>query len=233
MPVSADVKLYCKGILVALLGILVAAWGISAIGIFRDNFEVNPCYSPILLTDSLGIDLLGAIVPLISALVFMAVFMKSTRYPLKKTAITFSASIIVAFLLCRQTTDGISGYPLPFALTVGIIAAIMNVYPKPFCGLRKSLVSSLMLALACVPVSLLLVDLAYLPYFSGVVIGGNGLADGLMLSTLYAPFAVVVVFSAIVYVSQTVTLIQKYQTTKLHPPALIGAVASENPSKAR
>ncbi len=94
MPVSADVKLYCKGILVALLGILVAAWGISAVGIFRDNFEVNPCYSPILLTDSLGIDLLGAVVPLAAALVFMAVFIKSARYPLKKAAIAFSASII-------------------------------------------------------------------------------------------------------------------------------------------
>ena len=70
MPVSVDVKLYCKGILVALLGILVAAWGISAVGIFRDNFEVNPCYSPILLTDSLGIDLLGAVVPLAAAVVF-------------------------------------------------------------------------------------------------------------------------------------------------------------------
>ena len=127
----------------------------------------------------------------------MVLFIKSVRYPLKKAAIAFSASIVVAFLLCRQTPDGISGYPLPFALVVSIIAAVVNVYPKPFCGLRKSLVASLMLALACVPVSLLLVDLAYLPYFSGVVIGGNGLADGLMLSTLYAPFAVTVVFSAI------------------------------------
>ena len=233
MPVSLDVKLYCKGILVALLGILVAAWGISAVGIFRDNFEVNPCYSPILLTESLGIDLLGAVVPLVAALVFMAVFIKSTRYPLKKAAIAFSASIIVAFLLCRQTPDGISGYPLPFALSVGIVAAVVNVYPKPFCGLRKSLVSSLMLALACVPVSLLLVDLVYLPYFSGVVIGGNGLADGLMLSTLYAPFTVAVVFSAIAYASQTVTLVQKYHATKLRPPTLIGAVASENPSNTR
>jgi hypothetical protein len=233
MPVSADVKLYCKGIIVALLGILVAAWGISAVGIFRDNFEVNPCYSPIMLTDSLGIDMLGAVVPLVAALVFLAVFVKSAKYPLKKTAIAFSASIIVAFLLCHQTPDGISGHPLPFALSVGIIAAVVNVYPKPFSDLRKSLFASLLLALACVPVSLLLVDLAYLPYFSGVVIGGNGLADGLMLSTLYAPFAVAVVFSAIAYVSQTVTLVQKYHATKLRPPALIGAVAKENPSSAR
>ncbi len=104
---------------------------------------------------------------------------------------------------------------------------------NPSAVYEKVFVSSLMLALACVPVSLLLVDLAYLPYFSGVVIGGNGLADGLMLSTLYAPFAVTVVFAGLAYVSQTVTLVQKYHATKLRPPALIGAVASENPSNAR
>ncbi|MGD6806959.1 MAG: hypothetical protein ACQCN4_08380, partial [Candidatus Bathyarchaeia archaeon] len=99
------------------------------------------------------------------------------------------------------------GSPLLLALTVGAFAGAVTVFPKPLADLRRNFVSSLMLTTACVPLSIFVVDLLYSRYFACAAIGGNGLADGLLLSILYAPLAVTAVFSVIIYVLQTVRLV--------------------------
>lgn len=202
-----------KQITVALLGVIATALGIWAVGLFGDYFEANPLYSPVMLSNALGIDLLGAIVPIVAGLVASIMFLKTAKASIKKFAIAFLASLLFAFLLCHVTPEGLAGYPLLFALTSSIAVAAVNVYPKPFLNLKKNFMSSVTLILACVPLSLFLVDLAYSPSFYGGIIGGNGLTDGLLLSTLYAPLAVTGVFFTLSYVSQMVLLIKKSQAT--------------------
>jgi hypothetical protein len=211
MSASVNAKLCFKGILFALLGIVVAAIGIVAVGFFGDYFELHPLYATIALYDSLGIDVFGAIIPVIAALVSASLFIRSTRASGKRFAIAFVLSFVLAFFLCHPTDEGLSGAPLLFALLASLVATAVNVYPKPFADLRRKLAVSSMLTLACVPLSLFSVDLLYSPYFESSVIGGSGLSDGLLLSTLYSPFSVIVVFSALTYVSQLVWIIRKNQ----------------------
>jgi hypothetical protein len=214
LPFDPEAVLRFKAIVVALFGVIAAALGIWAVGLFGDYFEVNPFYAPVMVTDALGIDVLGAIVPIVGALVTLTVFLKTAKASLKKLVVAFFASVVLAFLLGHVTPDGLAGYPLLFALGSSIAAAVVNVFPKPFVELQKNFVFTAALTLACVPLSLFIADLTYSPSFYGAVIGGNGLTDGLLLSTLYAPLTVIGVFSVLSYVSQMILLIEKSRNQK-------------------
>jgi hypothetical protein len=212
MPVSAEAKSYAKAIVVALFGVVAAALGIFAVGAFGDYFEANPVYAPLMLTGSLGIDISGALIPLVTALIAVGAFFKLAKDPLKRVALAFSVSAALAFGLCHQTPDGVAGYPLLYAFIISMVVAGLSLYPKPNSELRKNFAASLMLTLFCVPISLIIVDLAYSTSFCSSVVGGNGLTDGLILSTLYAPMAMVAVFSGVAYVSQTVLFVKNNNT---------------------
>jgi hypothetical protein len=227
LPFDPQAVLRFKSVAVALLGVLAAAMGVWAVGLFGDYFDANPHYAPIMVTSALGIDVLGALIPIAAALAALAVFLKKAKVPIKKFALTFSACVVLAFLLCRVTPDGLAGYPLMFAVGSSIAAAAVNVYPRPFVDLQSKFFSAVTLTIACVPLSLFLVDLAYSPSFFGAVIGGNGLTDGLLLSTLYAPEAVTGVFFALFYASQLLLLVQATRSpSKVQPQSKTGAVAS-------
>ncbi len=209
LPFDPEAVLRFKSVAVALLGIVAAAVGIWLVGSFGDYFEVEPFFTTVMLTGALGIDVLGAIFPVVVGLTALVVFLKTTKTPTKKLAIAFFVSTVLAFLLGHVTIDGLAGYPLLFALGSSLTAAAVNVYPKPFVGLKKNFGATILLTLACVPLSLFIVDLVYSPSFYGAVIGGAGLTDGLLLSTLYAPLAVTSVFCALSYASQMFCLIDK------------------------
>jgi hypothetical protein len=230
LQISPEIQAYIRAVAVALFGVVAAAFGILAVGAFGDYFRAYPVYAPLMLTKSLGIDVLGALVPLIAVVVSAAVFIKIAKLPVKKLAVAFSISALLAFVLCHQTADGVAGYPLLYAFLASTVCAGVNLYPKPNSGLKTNIAASLALTLFCVPLSLFAVDLAYAPSFYGAVIGGNGLTDGLLISTLYAPLAVAIVFSAITYVSVTFNLVKMSQTaSKVKPSKKFGALASDKP----
>jgi hypothetical protein len=227
LPFDPQAVLRFKSVAVALIGVLAAAMGVWAVGLFGDYFEANPHYAPVMVTSALGIDVLGALAPIAAALAALAVFLKTTRKPVKKLYVAFLACVALAFLLCRVTPEGLAGYPLMFAVGSSIAAAAVNIYPKPFVDLQKKFASTILLTIACVPLALFLVDLVFSPSFFGAVIGGNGLTDGLLLSTLYAPEAVIGVFFALFYASQMLLLVQATRNpSKVQPQSKTGAVAS-------
>lgn len=214
MRVNPESVLHFKKIAVPLVAVVAAAVGICAVGLFGDYFEAHPLYASIMLTDSLGIDVLGALAPIAVALAALAAFFITAKAPIKKFAISFTISIGLAFLFSHVTPDGLASLPLLFALGSGIAASALNVYPKPFSGLQKNLVATTMLTVACVPLAMFVADLSYSPYFTSAVIGGNGLTDGLLLSTLYAPLTVTAVFAALSYTAHMVLLIKTASDNK-------------------
>ncbi len=211
MPVSAEVIAYIRSAAVALLGVVVATLGILAVGAFGDYYAAYPAYAPIMLTKTLGVDIYGALAPLVLVPLFAALFLKYVKSPFRKLALAFLVSTLLAFTICRQTADGVAGYPLLYAFLVSVVAAGVNLYPRPSRGLGANMFASLALTMFCVPLSLFAVDLAYSPYYVGAVIGGNGLTDGLLISTLYAPLSVAIVFSAVTYVNVTFNLVKMNQ----------------------
>jgi hypothetical protein len=208
MPVSPNAKLYFKGVAVALIGVIVAVLGITAVGFLGDYSAVHPLRSTVMLSGSLGIDVLGAVVPLIVGLVAAALFVKSVSAPIKKLSLALFASVFLAFLLYHLTADGIAGSPLLFALVASAVAGSVTVFPKPFVDLRKNFVASLLLSLGCVPLAIFAVDVFYSRYFTCAAIGGSGLSDGMLLSTLYAPLCVAAFFSVLTYFSKTILLVR-------------------------
>lgn len=231
MPISPEVQAYIRAVAVALFGVVASALGILAVGAFGDYFRAYPVYTPLMLTKSLGVDVLGAIIPLLAVALSAAVFLRIAKSPVRKLAAAFGISALLAFTICHQTADGVAGYPLLYAFLVSIVAAAVNLYPRRSCTLKSSITASLALAIFCVPLSLFLVDLAYVPNFYGALIGGNGLADGLILSTLYVPLTVAVVYSATTYISVTFNLVKMSQTAgKVKPPKEFAITPSESSS---
>ncbi len=216
MPNEVNVKLYFQRILPALLGIAAAAVGIYSVGALGDHFARNPFFAPIEVASSVGIDWFGAIVPLAISFVSVVLFLGYFNFSAKKLVLAIVLSVLLAFPLSHLTERGVMSSPLLFAFVSGTVAFAMNVLPKPFVETKKKYVATLLLAVCCVPVALFAVDLFYLPRFDVAVIGGNGLSDGVLLSTLYAPLSVTLLFSIVVYVSRTVLL---FDTNILHSKA--------------
>jgi hypothetical protein len=207
LPISRNAKSYIKRIAYAFLGVIAAVLGVLAVGSFGDYFTDNPIHTTIKLSPSLGIDTFGAVLPIILALAAMA-FLKTSK-KVTKTAVSLVTCVALAFVLCHPTDEGIAVQPLFFSLISAAIITVVNVFSKPFAYLRKNLVKTLMLNLTCTPISLFAVDVYYSAYYPNSIIGGYGLSDGILMSTLYAPLSVVGVFSVLTYISQTVWLINK------------------------
>ncbi len=232
MPTNPKVLSYAKSVSIALFGVVVATFGILAVGVFGDYYEAYPVYTPIMLTKSLGIDVFGALIPLVIVCLSSAAFTKLAKVPLKKFALAFPICALLSFVLCHQTADGVAGLPLLYAFLASAVVAGVNLYFKPRTGLKASLVASLALSLVCVPLSIFAVDLVYSPFFSAAVIGGAGLTDGILLATLYAPLALVIVFSAVTYVSVTFNLVKMNQGASNKPLKAFNNSASETPANA-
>jgi hypothetical protein len=232
LPVSPEVLTYIRSAAVALLGVVVATLSILAVGVFGDYFEAYPVHMTIMLTKTFGVDVLGAVIPLALACFSALAFSKLTKLPLRKLAMAFPLSALLAFALCRQTADGVAGLPLLYAFFASVIAAGVTLYTKPRTGLKVSLASSLSLTLFCVPLSIFTVDLAYAPSFSAAVIGGAGLTDGILLATLYAPLTLAIVYSAVTYVSVTFNLVKMNQVANsIKPPKKFRSATSKSPSQ--
>ena len=209
MPLEANVKLYLKSIILALLGIASAGVGVYLVGFFGGYFDVHPFFAHIAIFKSVGIDIFGAGIPFMVSLVCAALFVGYFKFSTKKLALLLFLSVSFAFLLSHVTNAGVRGFPLLFAFSSSATGVAVNLLPKPFVDMRKKYVAALMSTVSCVPLSLFLVDLFYLPYFAYPVIGGNGLNDGILLSTLFAPLGVTLVVSIFVYLSRTIWFVQR------------------------
>jgi hypothetical protein len=211
LPLSLNAKPYVKSLAYVLIGVVLTVLGVLAVGAFGDYFAANPFFAAVAISRTLKVDIFGAITPITIALISLCLFLKTTKAP-KKMVASLAVVIVVAFLLCHSTDNGVAGYPLIFSLIAGAVTGVFSVFPKPLADLRKSLISSLMLTLTCIPFALFTVDAYYASSYPSSIIGGSGLNDGILISTLYAPVSVIAVFSVLTYVSQTVWLINKTKT---------------------
>jgi hypothetical protein len=232
MPTNPKVLSYVKSVSIALFSVVVATFGILAVGVFGDYYETYPVHTTIMLTGTLGIDVLGAVVPLFIVCLSVVAFFKLAKAPLKRFAVAFPVCVFLAFVLCHQTADGVAGLPLLYSFLASAVVAGVNLYFKPRAGLKASLAASLALALVCVPLSIFTVDLAYAPFFSAAVIGGAGLTDGILLATLYSLPTVAIVFSSVTYVWVTFNLVKMSQAGNCKQIKSFSRVASETSANA-
>ena len=101
MRVNPEAVLHFKKIAVPLLAVVAAAVGIWAVGLFGDYFEAHPLYAPIMVTDSLGIDVLGALAPICSCFSCLSRLLQNSQSPNQK----------IRYSICYINRFGISFQP--------------------------------------------------------------------------------------------------------------------------
>jgi hypothetical protein len=175
-----------KKIILTLATLILAAIGFTLVGLYWDYMSDHNNFLNFNLTDNISIDLYGAIIPLTCGIVSALTYFLR-KFSKKRFGLCFAVSLISAAAIFRLTDEGLMGSPLVFAILSSTAATLIIFLSKPLADAKGKLFASVLAALSCVPISLLLVDLAYTPLFVGATIGGNGLADAVLISTLYAP----------------------------------------------
>jgi hypothetical protein len=64
MPANSNITAYFKCIVQALAGVILAVLGFVVVGLFGDFFKANPVVWHVAVSENLGIDLFGAVLPI-------------------------------------------------------------------------------------------------------------------------------------------------------------------------
>ncbi len=180
--------------------LLIASFlGILAISFFYvPFFTAAKVLYPIFVTPTVAIDLYGLVLPLIVVLSCTAVYIKQSRSKIG-FAIAFLCCLLIALFTSQVTTDGLrinaALFSLVASLLVTSVSASLALIRDKAIKFKSVFVSSLLLGSICIPLAMILIDIYSLQFYAAAVIGGNGLADGILLSTLYSPLAITFEFS--------------------------------------
>jgi hypothetical protein len=101
----------------------------------------------------------------------------------------------------KPAAGGLMSNPAIFSSVVSLcVVSLVNFFMRlnhnSIWTLKKSYFASLLVGGGCVPFSLIIVDLYYVRFFNRSIIGGNGLADGVILSTIYEPLIITIIMAA-------------------------------------
>ena len=168
--------------------------GVLIVSLYSTFFTTHKFLTPISVTMNLKIDVFGALLPLSIGLACAALYFR--RGGAKMTySLCFLFSLAIALTVSQVTAEGLTINPGIFLFGVSIIIALfvplsMRFKKKSVLGFKESYVQSLLVACSCIPFSLVIADLFNFHFFNNAIIGGNGLADGVLLSTIYSPFTV-------------------------------------------
>ena len=207
------VQRYIRNMTLALAILVFAAVGLYLAGLYWDYAIAHNSMFSFRVADNVGVDLYGAIIPLVagacSAALFVFFKFSSTRF-----AVCFVVSLAFAFFIFQVTKEGLMGRPLVFALLSGLATALIIFLSRPLAETKGKSLASLLASLSCAAFSLLLLDLVYTPFFYGSTIGGYGLTDGVLISTMYAPLWATIAASIITLLVQTFVFLKNYALRK-------------------
>jgi hypothetical protein len=187
--------------------LMLTTLGTYLIGLYSTFFTAHKFLAPISLTMNIKMDILGGVLPLLIGLTCIALYLwqggSNTTY-----ALCFLFSLAIAFAATSVTADSLIINPaVPLfgvsIVVVFLVRSFVRVRRKSILEDKESYVSSLLVAASCIPFSLILVDLCYSPFFNNVVVGGNGLADGVLLTTMYSPFTIALITLIFSFALQT------------------------------
>ena len=197
MKINLSNNTLFKKSVTSLLTLALALSGTYLVSIYARFFTLHKFLTAIPFMMNLKIDVFGAVLPFFAGLACATLYMR--RGGTKTTyALCLLFSLVIAFATSHVTPDGlvINLTTLLFGIGIPVVVLVpISTWIKkgPFLKFNESYISSLLIAFSCIPFSLITVDLAYFPFFNNPVMGGNGLADGVLLSTMYSPFTITLI----------------------------------------
>jgi hypothetical protein len=187
---------------------IVSLVGTLLFSILRNSYsETHNIFWKIYLISSLQFDFYGAIIPAVSGLFLMMIYFVYFRVSKRKFFSCFLLTYAFAILFFQPQIGthsiAIVGVPYRFSFVVGFIAVIASFLtkekPQGQTGEARirlritkiNYIKGLMIASSFGFLSVLLVDLTYFSvigtiYAGTMYVGALGLADGILLSGLYA-----------------------------------------------
>ena len=182
-----------------------------AIVLYASYFDANKVQWQFSFSN-FNLDILGAVVPLFIGLGFAVIYFARKGSKLL-FFVCFLLSIVVAFFTGQPVSNGLIGNPAEFSyyismITIFLVFLFSFLKDKTWKPNKKFYVSSLLVALSCSPLSLIVADLFYVPLYLNPTIGGNGLADEVLLSIMYAPLTVTFICAFILFIIQSVSAIK-------------------------
>lgn len=207
MNYSLDDNASLRKFVMPLIILVLALLGIFDVSLYSTFFTVHKFLTPISFMMNLKIDIFGAMLPLFIGLACATLYLRQGGAKMTY-ALCFLFSLAIVFAVSHVTVEGLMINPAIILFGVSIIVVFFVPFfmwfkKKSVWEFKESYVPSLLVASSCIPFSLVIVDLCYFPSFNNAVIGGNGLADGVLLSTMYSPFTITLIALIFSLVLQT------------------------------
>jgi hypothetical protein len=148
---------------------------------------------------NLSIDLIGGVVPAVIGVFSTVIFFCCLKASWKEYLAFFAFSFFLNYLTGMVSPNGFFIKPLENVLVVSFIVVLLVLGKNPLKETSKKFVTSLVIVLSVIPLALFLSDFLIVSFFAEPTIGGAGLADGILISTIYAPFATGIIASFYVF----------------------------------
>ena len=194
MKYSFDNKASLRQFVMPLMILVLALLGTYFVSLYSTFFTAHKFLTPVSIMVNLRIDVFGALLPLFIGLACVILYLRQGGEKMTY-ALCFLFSLAIALTVTHVTAVGLVINQA--IILFGVSSMVVFFVPfskwlkkKSVWALKRSYVSSLLVAASCIPFSLILADLYYNHFFINAVIGGNGLADGVLLATMYSPFTI-------------------------------------------
>jgi hypothetical protein len=185
-----------------ILIMLASLFAIYLIGLFTKYFLINKVVAPVSMVGSLSVDIIGAMIPVVIGVFSTIIFFCCLKTSLKEYLAFFAFSFLLNYLTGMISPSGFLIKPLENVLIISLIVVLSILGRNPLLETSRKFVTSFAIVLSAIPLTLFLSDFLTISFFAKPTIGGAGLADGILVSTLYAPFAAGIIASFYVFISE-------------------------------
>jgi hypothetical protein len=218
MKYSLNDQSFSVRVTVIMLVCCCVLLGMYLLTLYTIFFDTYKFLVPIVVTANLSIDAFGAVLPITIGFALALLYFRY-RFSRINYAVCFLFSVAIGILTSEITTKGLMSSPSIFSIWVSIAAVFSVTFlrkfeRKPILGFKQRYVASLLIASSCSPLSKGIVDLLIMSsqFFNNLIIGGNGLADGVLVSTMYSPLSVTLITLVLTL------LLDVFSQTKLNIP---------------
>ena len=194
-----------------VLIMIASLFAVYLVGQYARYFSAHRVLAPVQISGNFSIDIIGALIPvtigIFSTIIF--VYFKISR---KKYIAFFFFSLLLNYVTGEIAPGGFLIKPLENVIIINLVVVLLILGKNPLAETWKKLVSSTVVVLSVIPLTLFLSDFLSAPLFAKPTIGGAGLADGIIVSTLYAPFVTGIILSFYVFLWEINSILSQKKT---------------------
>jgi len=192
-----------KTIIIVAALLFLAFFGFRSFDMFKDSIlEIYNIRWKLSITREIHIDFYGGVIPTFFSLFIVFYLVSFREFSIRQYFSYFLLSAAFGLMVSGVSSTAIITFYKVLALLVSFLAVFLTFYDGGFVEFlkfrdfhrldftKRNYVNALLLAYTYACLSVLVVDLVYVPFAVSAYIGAMGLTDGIMLSGLFTPLSV-------------------------------------------